>query len=82
MNLKSGFKSSEFWRGVFLYGLAFYAISKGYTASDVASFGSALSEQLAKFKEVFVVVAALAGPTLDNIFYTKKRTELKKEIGK
>jgi hypothetical protein len=77
--IKSGFFSTEFWGRMALYGLAAYAMHQGYTAKDIADGAGALVDQAAKYRDIFVTIAALLAPLISELHYTKKRTELKKE---
>lgn len=72
-----GFFTSEFFRGLLLYGLAAYAISKGYGPDEIKGTIGAVADQALKYKELLVTVAALLAPMVDNLFYTHKRTQLK-----
>jgi len=75
--LNKGFFTSEFIRGLLLYGLAAYAISKGYGPDEIKGTIGAVADQALKYKELLVTIAALLAPMVDNLFYTHKRTELK-----
>lgn len=75
---KSGFLTSEFFRGVMLYVLAGYVIYKGYTPDQINDAISAVRTHIAEYQKMVTMIAALAFPMIDNLFYTKKRTELKK----
>jgi hypothetical protein len=77
--VKPGWRSSEFARGVFLYLLAAYAISKGYGPDEIRGTIGAVADQAIKYKELLVTMVAVIAPMVDNIHYTKKRTEIKKE---
>lgn len=76
--LEKGFFTSEFARGLPLYALAFYAISKGHSPQEISDTVGALTEQIRRYQDTIVTVAALVAPLIDNLFYTKKRSDLKR----
>lgn len=79
MDIKDGYKTTEFWRGVALYALAAYVIYKGFTVEQITDAFSKIESQVSDFKEMGTTLLALIVPMVDNMFYTKKRTELKEK---
>ena len=77
--MKSGFKTSEFWRGILLYCLAGYMIWSGHTPDELNGAISVLQDQLNANIKTLSTIVALVVPLIDNMHYTHKRTELKKK---
>ena len=79
--MRRGLWTSENLRGLALLALAAYAVRQGYTPDDVDQIMTVAGQRLAEYKDVIISVTAISAALLDNLHYTKRRTELKKETG-
>lgn len=76
--MRPGILTTENWRGIMLIALAAYCVHKGYTPDQIADAGSAILAKWQQYQDTIVSVAAIVAALLDNLHYTKRRTELKK----
>ena len=76
--VKPGYKTTEFYGVVGLYLLAAYVVYNGFSAEEVADVYEKIEDNVTTYKDMFVQLSAIVAPLIGNIFYTKKRTELKK----
>lgn len=77
--IKPGYKTTEFYGVVALYLLSAYVVYNGFSPEEVAGVYEKIEDNVTTYKDMFVQLSAIVTPLIGNMFYTKKRTELKNE---
>jgi len=80
--IKPGYKTTEFYGTVALYVLAAYVIYQGYSPEQINDVYESIEDNVTTYKDMFSQLSALIIPLVGNMFYTKKRTELKEVVPK
>ncbi len=72
-----GIFSSENFRGNLLLLLAIYCVYKGYSPKDIQDMGSTILAKWQQYQDTIVSITAIVAALIDNLHYTKRRTDLK-----
>lgn len=74
---EAGYRTSEFWFLVGLYAFSAYTLYKGVSTEQIIDVVAQVEDRVTNTQGMFDTLIGLVTPLVGQMFYIKKRTELK-----